>query len=105
MIDAQQLSALQMTMVVVVDVVVDMVAAAVVAEEILEGGEAVAEVEGVLLAGLATGLAPAAATIALPASTQPTKPYPSKSLKLQSISLTRESAFTVMTEQKLKCNF
>lgn len=72
MIDAQQLPALQMTMVVVVDVVVDMVvAAAVVAEETLEGEEAVAEVEGVLLAGLATGPAPAAATTALLASKQP----------------------------------
>lgn len=70
MVEAHQVSALQMNMVVVVDVVVDLVAAAVVAEETLEGEEAVAEVEEARLAGLVTGPAPAAATTALPASTQ-----------------------------------
>ena len=69
MAEAQRLSALQMIMV-VVDVVVDLAVAAVGAEETLEGDEVVAEVEGVLLAGLATGPAPAAATTALLASTQ-----------------------------------
>lgn len=58
-----------MIMVVVVGAVVDLVAV-VVAEGTLEVEEVVAEEEGVLPAGLVTGPAPAAATTALPASTQ-----------------------------------
>lgn len=81
MTEAQVLCALQMIMVVVVDEVVDLVAA-VVAEEILEVEEVVAEEEGVLPAGLVTGPAPAAATTALPASTQlPVLPDPLHSLQ------------------------
>ena len=69
MAEAQRLSALQRFMG-VVDGGVEGAVAAVGAEETWEGDEGVAEVEGVLLAGLATGPAPAAATTALLASTQ-----------------------------------
>ena len=57
-----------MITVAVVDEVVDLAVVVVVAEEILEEDEAVAEVEGVPLAGLGTGYAQAAATTASLAS-------------------------------------
>lgn len=112
MVEVKQVSALQMNM--VVDVVVDLVVAAV-AEETLEGEEAVAEVEEARLAGLVTGPAPAAATTALLASTQSAHAavtlYTATQTLSQSTSesmfdkLDWENVFADVTEQDLQRKF